>query len=413
LGYRLETVAKDSLAIRFLAYITLSSSPNQFTVDWDSVSVASAFRFSISEALLKPAANETFSLKAIPVDYCFVASAVHASVNSSSGIIVSSTTRIFNDSALINTVGNTFQSIDDIVLSAAPGPSNLSSFGRRRLSASHYLLTRRRRLNLQLKPLPPRNLPTFYSLFPASNASVFDVEQVTVNILVPSVEISQALTAILKSERWQFDRLRALTIADSLSASLALSLSSSTGLQLLAFIDESSVETIVLSYKKSYWSFYLGWLQANIYTVLVCTGLLIGFTLCTCSFRGVLFKRKPRVSEEERVARDLYLLEFRASLGASEKRRRTRVAILRWLKEEIIRRSKEKFLSTRTRFLLEKSATGGGFNHHDFYDADPEPEYSAGLIGRKKRFTGARLHSVQSRGVAKSILRDLRGKPQK
>jgi len=127
----------------------------------------------------------------------------------------------------------------------------------------------------------------------------------------------------------------------------------------------------------------------------------------------VLFKRKPRVSEEERVARDLYLLEFRASLGASEKRRRTRVAILRWLKEEIIRRSKEKFLSTRTRFLLEKSATGGGFNHHDFYDADPEPEYSAGLIGRKKRFTGARLHSVQSRGVAKSILRDLRGKPQK
>lgn len=160
-------------------------------------------------------------------------------------------------------------------------------------------------------------------------------------------------------------------------------------------------------YKKSYWVILLDWLVANIKVVVGSAGALMLASLCACAFLGLAKSRRKRVSDEQE-ARVAYLHDLRASLGYSEKRRRTRVALLRYLKTEIFKRAAARVKPSKLH--LSKAPFRSG-SMHSFGVSDPETPVVA-VSPRKPRtkpdLVAAKLLSKQSRSNVHHIMRGLK-----
>jgi hypothetical protein len=228
------------------------------------------------------------------VDMVFIASCYFWDAAARAGVMVA-----FTDIDAVNTVGNTYDSVDSLVASsgiAVDDAGNVTAteaavVGRQRalalaaaapaqVSAPHPA---RRRLELVLQSLPPSPANTTQQMF-------------TFNILGPTqCAVGTMARALLAGGG-----------AAVVAASAAAQLANVTGLDLTAAIAPSSVTLISLTFSRSLWTLLWAWFARNIATVLAGAGSLAALALvlaCCARLRGAARRRRREKADERLQAR--------------------------------------------------------------------------------------------------------------
>ncbi len=280
--------------------------------------VALALRGALLSSLLLPSTAGAASMPV--VDMVLVASCYSFDARTGRGAGIT-----FKEDSGINTVGNSFVSLDELIAGGKVAVDNKTTF----LAAERRLLGGRaggvrqqpwRRLDLQLQPLPP--------LF--TNDSQ---QQLTFNILAPTSAAVHAMKAALN------DFNACSSVLEGVEAGLA---APPVDWNCRLEVDLKTVHVVALVYRRTFWKLFWAEILANIVSVLVCSGTLGLFSMLLCIHRRIRKYRELRALGQRKGQLQAALKALRAAAkgkGVGDRWVRVRAELLRRLRREIFARA--------------------------------------------------------------------------